>query len=67
MGCTNGQKFLLKPATGVRKQLLFLNNKATIAFITKGMKFTDCTACLDITPKVSLPKDLEDSGIITLL
>jgi hypothetical protein len=52
VGCSNKQKFLVRPATGVRKQLLFINKKPTLAFVNKGKKFTACAAFLDITPKV---------------
>ena len=52
IGCTNGQKFVLKPATGVMKQFMVLNDKASLAFVTNGKKFTACTAFLDITSLV---------------
>jgi hypothetical protein len=51
-GCTNGNKFVLKGNTGVRKQFLIMTDKALLAFVTKGAKFTACTAFTDITTDV---------------
>ena len=51
--CTNGQKFVLNKAKGVRKQFLVIDGKVFLAFITKGKKFTACSSFLDITSKVN--------------
>ena len=52
LGCPNGQKIVLKPASGVRKQFMFLNSKASIGFVTKGTKFSSCASFVDITSTV---------------
>lgn len=52
-GCSaDGSKFVLKGATGVRKQFLVLNGKTIIGFVKT--KFSDCAASgfTDITSKV---------------
>ena len=59
VACTNGQKFVLKKAKGVRKQFMVVDGKKTLAFITKGKKFTECSTFLDITSKVKFKRILQ--------
>ena len=49
MGCTDGQKIVLKPSRGVTKRYMVLNNKVLMAFGTKGKLFSDCSNFSDIT------------------
>ena len=64
-GCSNGFKFVLKGATGVRKQFVILNDKATLAFVTKGKKFTACESYTDITATVTC-KEVAGLGSVDL-
>jgi hypothetical protein len=52
MGCPDGQKIVLKPARGVSRKFMVLNNKVLIAFVSKGKLFSDCSATSDITKAV---------------
>ena len=52
VGCPSSQKFLARPASGVRKQLVIINDKPSLAFVNYGKKFTACSAASDITSKV---------------
>ena len=65
-GCTNGFKFVLKGATGVRKQFVILTDKVIYAFITKGKKFTACDSYTDITTtvtcKVTTNRQCQENG-----
>jgi len=51
-GCTDGNKFVIKQVSGVRKQFLILNGEAVLGFVTKGKKFADCTSYTEVTTKV---------------
>merc|ERR1719228_2751619 len=51
-GCTNGNKFVIKQASGVRKQFLIMNGAAILGFVTKGKKFTECDSYTEITANV---------------
>ena len=65
-GCTDGTKFVLKPKSGVRvdqhfdgdvlfqvrKQFLFVDGKTIVAFVTKGLKFADCSSISEVTARV---------------
>ena len=59
VACTNGQKFVLKKAKGVRKQFMVVDGKKTLALITKGKKFTECSTFVDITSKVKFKRILQ--------
>ena len=52
VGCPSGQKFLVRPASGVRKQLVIFHDKPSLAFVNYGKNLTACSAFLDITSKV---------------
>ena len=47
-----GEKFVIKQAKGVRKQLLILNGEAILGFVRNGKKFADCDSYTEITTKV---------------
>merc|ERR1719483_1538036 len=51
-GCTDGNKFVIKQVTGVRKQFLILNSEIILAFVTNGKKFADCTSYTEVTASV---------------
>merc|ERR1711892_770752 len=51
-GCTDGNKFVIKQVTGVRKQFLILNGEAILGFVTNGKKFPNCTSYTDVTASV---------------
>jgi len=51
-GCTDGNKFVIKQVSGVRKQFLILNGEVVLAFVTKGKKFTACTSYTEVTTSV---------------
>ena len=51
-GCDSGDKFVIKQVTGVRKQLLIMNNEPILAFVNKGKKFTACDSYTEITSSV---------------
>merc|ERR1711892_359628 len=51
-GCTDGNKFVIKQVSGVRKQFLILNGEAILGFVTKGKKFASCSSYTEITANV---------------
>merc|ERR1711892_778901 len=51
-GCTDGNKFVIKQVSGVRKQFLILNGEAILGFVTKGKKFASCTSYTEVTANV---------------
>ena len=67
-GCANGHKFVIKPhkgfmrilwgcksflfCSGIRKQLLFVEGKTILAFVTRGSKFTNCPSFTEVTTLV---------------
>merc|ERR1711892_445014 len=51
-GCTDGNKFVIKQVSGVRKQFLILNGEAILGFVTKGKKFAGCSSYTEITANV---------------
>merc|ERR1719510_1169297 len=52
IGCANGHKFVIKPQTGNRRQLLFVDGKTILAFVARGSKFTDCSSFTEVTTQV---------------
>jgi len=52
VGCANGYKFVIKPKSGIRRQLLFVDGKTILAFVTKGAKFADCSSYTEVTSQV---------------
>merc|ERR1712083_47827 len=51
-GCTDGNKFVIKQVSGVRKQFLILNGEVVLGFVTKGKKFAACTSYTEVTTSV---------------
>ena len=67
-GCANGHKFVIKShegfmrilwgcksflfCSGIRKQLLFVEGKTILAFVTRGSKFTNCPSFTEVTTLV---------------
>merc|ERR1711892_211958 len=51
-GCTDGNKFVIKQVSGVKKQFLILNGEAILGFVTKGKKFASCSSYTEITANV---------------
>merc|ERR1712123_322112 len=51
-GCTDGNKFVIKQVSGVRKQFLILNGEAILGFVTKGKKFASCSSYTEIPANV---------------
>ncbi len=53
--CNTGSKFVVKPATNVRKQFLYLNSKRIIGFVPSSGKFADCASSgfTDATSRVT--------------
>merc|ERR1711892_1442032 len=51
-GCTDGNKFVIKQVSGVRKQFLILNGEAILGFVTKGKKFASCTSYTEVKANV---------------
>jgi len=51
-GCTNSTKFLLRRENGTRRQFLILDGELVLAFVTKGIKFSDCTSKVSVTDSV---------------
>jgi len=51
-GCDHGDKFVIKPATGVRKQFLILNGNAVLAFVANQMKFVNCSSFTEVTTNI---------------
>merc|ERR1719510_258331 len=52
IGCANGHKFVIKPQTGNRRQLIFVDGKTILAFVARGSKFADCSSFTEVTTKV---------------
>jgi len=52
VGCNNGYKFVIKPQSGNRRQLLLVEGKTILAFVTRGFKFTDCMDFTEVTSQV---------------
>jgi len=52
IGCEDGSKFVIKQAANTHKKFLLLNGEAVLAFVTNGLKFTDCSSYRDITSTV---------------
>merc|ERR1711981_286813 len=52
IGCANGYKFVIKPQTGNRRQLLFVDGKTILAFVARGSKFADCSSFTEVTSQV---------------
>jgi len=52
VGCNNGYKFVIKPQSGNRRQLLLVEGKTILAFVTRGSKFTDCRDFTEVTSEV---------------
>jgi len=63
--CKHGTKYVIKQAPKTRKQFLMMNGDPIIAFIEKGLKFSQCTQYTDITSGV-VCKDVEALGEIDL-
>ena len=38
--------------SGIRKQLLFVEGKTILAFVTQGSKFADCSSFTEVTSQV---------------
>ena len=47
-----GNKFVIKQKTGVRKQFLILNGSPVLGFVTKKKKFTSCSSYTEVTANV---------------
>ena len=52
MGCGNGSRFVIKPKPNTRRQLLFLEGKTILAFVSNGKKFADCSSYTEVTAMV---------------
>merc|ERR1719320_953078 len=51
-GWTDGNKFVIKQVSGVRKQFLILNGEVVLGFVKKGKKFAACTSYTEVTTSV---------------
>jgi len=51
-GCVDGSKFVVSKERGVRRQYLFVDGRALLAFVTNGEKFAQCANYTDITGDV---------------
>ncbi|XP_023330303.1 uncharacterized protein LOC111702753 [Eurytemora carolleeae] len=52
-GCVNGAKFVIRPGSNSRRQYVIMNGKPLLLWVTRGTKFTDCTAFTDRTASIS--------------
>ena len=77
IGCANGYKFVIKPQSGLerlqlrlfhisssgnRRQMLFVDGKTILAFVTRGSKFADCSSFTEVTSQVDCKVRMMGSG-----
>ena len=83
VGCANGLKFVIKPkrgsekpklagckfpvCSGNRRQLLFVDGKTILAFVTQGSKFTNCSSFTEVTSQVNCKVRIVIFFTLTLL
>ena len=53
--------------SGNRRQLLFIEGKTILAFVTQGSKFTDCSSFTEVTSQVDCKVRIVIFFILTLL